>query len=59
MAEAGIDMMRLNLGRWHPEATPEAVQALLRDWLHRRPGAEYGDSWGRPAPERAARLGRP
>ena len=59
MADAGIEMMRLSLRRQHPEATPEAVDALLREWLHHRPGAEHGDGWGRPAPERAARLNQP
>lgn len=56
LADAGIDMMRLNLRREHPEASQETLDGLLREWLRRRPGAEHGDSWGRPAPERLARL---
>jgi len=55
LADAGTDMMRMSLLRRNPEASGEAVEAMLRDWLHRRPGAEHGDSWGRPVPERIPR----
>jgi len=56
LADAGIEMMRARLRRENPLASPEQVDALLREWLRRRPGAEHGDGWGRPAPERASRL---
>src|SRR5688500_18889613 len=49
MADAGIEMMRLNLRREHSEASPEEIDSLLQAWLLRRPGAEHGDSWGRSA----------
>ncbi len=56
LADAGTDMMRMSLQRRHPGASRETIEAMLRDWLHRRPGAEFGDSWGRPIPERIPRL---
>lgn len=52
LAEAGTDMMRMNLRRRHPEASLEELEVMLREWLHTRPGAEHGDSWGAPAPHR-------
>ncbi len=55
LADAGTDMMRMSLRRRHPGASAEEVEAMLRDWLHWRPGAEHGDSWGRPVPERIPR----
>lgn len=55
LADAGTDMMRVSLQRRHPGASEEEVEAMLRNWLHCRPGAEHGDSWGRPAPERIPR----
>lgn len=39
--------MRANLRRRHPDASEAEVEALLRDWLAHRPGAELGDSAGR------------
>jgi len=44
----GLDMMRQNLRRSHPEAGAEEIERLLRDWLRDRPGAEVGDCPGRP-----------
>jgi Rv0078B-related antitoxin len=41
--EAGVDLMRQNLKRRHPEATGEDLERMLREWLHTRPGAEHGD----------------
>jgi hypothetical protein len=46
--ETGLDLMRQNLRRNHPEATEAEIDARLRCWLHERPGAEIGDSAGRP-----------
>jgi hypothetical protein len=45
--QTGVDLMRQNLRRRHPEASDEQIDALLRDWLRHRPGAEFGDSTGR------------
>lgn len=38
------------LRREHPSATDAEIEALLVAWLEMRPGAEHGDSWGRPIP---------
>lgn len=46
--ETGVDLMRQNLRRSHPEASEEEIERLLRDWLRARPGAEFGDCLGRP-----------
>ena len=45
--ELGVAVMRQNLRRNHPEATDQEIEALLRRWLHERPGAEMGDCPGR------------
>jgi Rv0078B-related antitoxin len=45
--QTGIDVMRQNLRRRHPEATAEHVERLLGEWLRERPGAEFGDGAGR------------
>jgi hypothetical protein len=43
----GLDIMRQNLRRQHPQATEDAIDSRLRQWLLERPGAEFGDSPGR------------
>lgn len=46
--EVGVDLMRQNLRRRHPEAAAAEVEGLLSVWLKTRPGAEEGDgpqSW--------------
>lgn len=48
MHEDGVALMRQNLRRRHPEATPEEVEELLAAWLRERPGAEHGDGVGEP-----------
>ena len=45
--ETGLRLMRQNLRRDHPEATEQEIDRQLREWLHRRPGAESGDCSGR------------
>ena len=45
--DTGVDLMRQNLRRRHPEATPQEVERLLGDWVQERPGAEFGDCPGR------------
>jgi hypothetical protein len=45
--ETGLLLMRQNLRRDHPEATEQEIDRQLREWLHRRPGAESGDCSGR------------
>jgi hypothetical protein len=46
--QTGVDLMRQNLRRRHPEAAEEHIERLLHDWLIERPGAESGDCPGRP-----------
>ena len=45
--ETGVNLMRQNLRRAHPQAAEEEIDRLLREWLVQRPGATYGDSIGR------------
>jgi Rv0078B-related antitoxin len=45
--DTGLDLMRQNLRRSHPEAGVEEVERLLRGWLRDRPRAEAGDCPGR------------
>lgn len=52
--EVGVALMRQNLRRRHPTASDERIEELLANWLRTRPGAEHGDSAGRPS----ARLRR-
>ena len=47
--QTGIDLMRQNLRRRHPEAAEEDVERLLHEWLIHRPGAESRRLSGRPA----------
>jgi hypothetical protein len=46
--ETGLNLMRQNLQRSHPEAGDEEIERLLHEWLLIRPGAEFGDCPGRP-----------
>ena len=46
--ETGIDLMRQNLRRSHPEACDQEIELLVHEWLLDRPGAESGDCPGRP-----------
>lgn len=45
--ETAEAMMRQNLRRRNRNATEEEIEAGIREWLHRRPGAEIGDGVGR------------
>jgi hypothetical protein len=45
--EMGEAMLRQKLRRKHPEANEAEIEARVREWLERRPGAEYGDGVGR------------
>ena len=44
--EFGIEMMRANLRRRHPDLDDEEIETLLTRWLRTRPGAEHGDAPG-------------
>jgi hypothetical protein len=48
LAHTGVVIMRQNLRREHPHATPEEIERLLDAWLSTRPGAEAGDGVGHP-----------
>lgn len=48
--ELGEAMLRQKLKRKYPEASPAELDAHVREWLERRPGAEHGDGVGRPVP---------
>ena len=50
MFEGGVALMRQNLRRRHPTATEAEIDRLLVDWIRTRPGAEHGDSNGKPRP---------
>lgn len=43
----GVEMMRQNLRRRHPDAESGEIESRLRSWLRERPGAEHGDAIGR------------
>ena len=49
----GLDVMRQNLRRSHPEAGDEEIERLLHQWLLDRPGAVAGDCAGRAVEWRA------
>jgi hypothetical protein len=46
--ETGVELMRQNLRRTHPNATEQDIESRLKDWLRDRPGATFGDCPGRP-----------
>jgi len=46
--QTGVDLMRQNLRRRHPEASNEDIERRLGEWLQERPGAASGDCPGRP-----------
>ncbi len=46
--EMAEQMMRQNLRRRNPGASEQEIDQGIREWLHRRPGAEHGDGVGRP-----------
>jgi hypothetical protein len=48
--DLGERMLRQKLRRRHPEASGGQIDALVADWLERRPGAEGGDAEGRRVP---------
>ena len=54
--DAGVQVMRQNLRRQHPDADEQEIDRRLSSWLRTRPGAEHGDSSGR-AVDIDARLG--
>jgi hypothetical protein len=50
--QAGEELMRQKLRREHPEATGDAIERLLDEWLATRPGAERHREAGNVAPQR-------
>lgn len=49
MFDVGVELMRQNLRRKFPRASPRLIDAKLQAWLLHRPGAEHGDAAGRPS----------
>jgi hypothetical protein len=47
--EAGVAVMRQNFRRRNPGASAAQIEDLLSAWLRTRPGAEHGDTAGRPS----------
>jgi hypothetical protein len=45
--DTGLDLMRQNLRRRHPDADDQEIARLLETWLRERPGAADGDCAGR------------
>jgi hypothetical protein len=43
-------MLRQKLHRKHPAATDDELDRMVGEWRRERPGAEHGDSAGRPIP---------
>jgi hypothetical protein len=54
--EAGVDIMRHNLSRQHPDETAAQVERRLAQWLRDRPGAKFGDCSGRAVDPASRRL---
>ncbi len=46
--DLAVDLLRTRLRREQPELGDAEIEEAVRAWLHRRPGAEDGDSAGRP-----------
>jgi len=46
--ELGEAMLRQKLKRKFPQASEAEIEARIREWLDRRPGAQHGDAVGRP-----------
>ena len=47
--EAGVELMRQNLRRRHPNASEAEIRRRLVAWLHERKSAPFGDADGVPA----------
>jgi hypothetical protein len=53
MFTTGVEIMRQNLKRTTPDASPADIEGRLTAWVRTRPGAETGDAAGRTvAPDR-------
>jgi hypothetical protein len=49
MYEFGERLERARLRRTHPDESEDEIEAEVRAWLRRRPGAEHGDFPGPPS----------
>jgi hypothetical protein len=45
---AGEEMLRQSLRRRFPGVSEEEIETRIQEWLRDRPGAELGDSAGKP-----------
>jgi hypothetical protein len=41
--DLGVEVMRQNLRRQHPDASHQEISERLSAWLRTRPGATFGD----------------
>lgn len=48
MHTSGVAMHRETLKRANPTASEAEIDALVHQWLAKRPGAEFGDAEGQP-----------
>ncbi len=46
--DLAVDLLRTRLRREQPELDEAEIEEAVLAWLHQRPGAEHGDSAGRP-----------
>lgn len=46
LIEAGVDMMRQNIRRLHPDADDDTVNSLLAAWMRREDDPLPGDTGG-------------
>jgi len=49
MFEFGLGMQRARLRRTYPDASDNAIDAAVQEWLFARPWAPLGDAGGRPS----------
>jgi hypothetical protein len=50
LADLAERMLRQKLTRDEPGLGPEEIEARIDAWYAKRPGAEHGDTEGRPRP---------
>lgn len=48
LLDLAIEMRAQQHRRLHPEGSEAEVDKFVQDWLLERPGAPYGDAFGRP-----------
>lgn len=54
LSETAEQIMRQNLIRRDPDASPTEIQERIQAWYLHRPGAEHGDGVGKVRPRNPA-----